>query len=168
MTAQFTPDDTTLQLVRVPDFEDARKDVAPGYSTHKTIERLQGDITQAIAQLGGGQIVIMQGSYTVSGRKRYGYEIRFTYGQQPAVMQVAGLPMRKETPDKANQVRKQALYLVLQWLQTALTSMLFTPGYAPLVQFMLVPGQDKTVGEMFLLQSGLVNSNPSLPANGSH
>ncbi len=164
----FTPDQKHLQIVSIPDFEDARKDVAPGYATSKSIERLQADILKAIGQLGGTGVGFTSGEFAVKGRKRYGYEIRFNYGNNPAVMQIAGLPMRVETRAKHEQVLKQALYLVHQWLQTAITSMLFTPGYAPLVQFMLVPGQDKTVGEMFLLQSGVVVTNPSLPSNGTH
>lgn len=156
---------TDVTVVSVPYIEDARADCAPGYATGKSEAALQSEISGAIAQLGGGATVFVAGVFEdEKRRKRYGYEVRFALGANPALIRVAGLPMRKETAAKRRQVQIQALFVVRDWLRAAVTSRVFTPGFSPLLQFMLVPGTQRTVDEYMIQAGNLPDLNPALPA----
>lgn len=163
MPLNFTPDQNG-STIQVPYFEDARADIAPGYAATKNATVLQSEITASIALLGGQGVILRPGTFGAGKDKRYGYRIDFSVNGYPSVMQAAALPMRTETVAKKAQALKQALWVMNMQLKAMITAQVFTPGYAPLVQFMLVPGTDKTVGEMVLIKNSVPNLNPSLPA----
>ncbi|MCL4248304.1 MAG: hypothetical protein KJ065_09175 [Anaerolineae bacterium] len=163
MPASFTPE-MQANSIKVPYFEDARADLTPGYATTKSAERLQTDIAQLIIRLGGSGPTFLQGSFGSGREKRYGYEVTFTFGGRPAVMQVAALPIRRETYQKKIQALRHALYTIVEQLKTQIAARIMSPGYEPLVQFLLVPGTGKTVGELVLISNDVPNLNPSLPA----
>lgn len=163
MPAQFTPDEST-STIKVPFWEDARADSAPGYRTRKSAEQLQSEIAHLIGRLGGQAAVFTQGIYGAGRDKRYGYQVSFNFLGRPAMMQVAALPMRREAPGKKRDALIHALYTVAEQLRAQIVARVMSPGYEPLVQFMLVPGTDKTVGELVLISNGVPNLNPSLPS----
>jgi hypothetical protein len=164
----FTPDQPAGQPIDVPFFEDARADVAPGYRTILSEAKLREEVLTLLAQLGASDILIQSGAFEyrrrgVTGNVRYGYAIRFRVHGQPAQMQVAGLPIRSnDTPAKRDQVRRQALFIVAAQLKAMVTAIVFAPGSAPLVQYILISGTQRTVGEYVVTAGGAPNMNPQL------
>lgn len=149
MTFTFTPTtNMNDQALKVPFIEDARADFAPFYSTSKSVEMLQSEVIAEVAKLGGGGVSFVEGFFGEKP-KRYGYLIEFNVNGHPARMVAAGLPMRTETPNKREQVRKQALANVREWLKAAVTARVFSPGANPLVQFLLVDGDRTLIEALF-------------------
>lgn len=161
MGMTFQPDVQQHEKIHVPFFEDADAASAPGYATSKAIDRLQSEIAVMIERLGGTFPLFRQGAYESGGVKRYGFEVHFAVNGHPALMQVAGLPMRTETEKKRQQVLRQALYAVNESLRAAFMQQVFSPGFAPLLQFMLVDG-NKTVGEALMERNAVPILNPRL------
>lgn len=156
----FTPEETSSQL-EVKYMEDARASDYPyssfaskgGPAIERRLIEAQSEIGTALMQMGAMLTGIVPGTYRVGDHTRHGYEIRFTYGGRPAIIRVAGLPIRnKETPRKVNAVRVQALLTVRDWLTATVTGIAFAPGAMPLVSFMLVD-ETRTVADM-LVETG--------------
>lgn len=166
---KFQPDAVRAHEIKVPFFEDARSADAPGVRAVRPLEAFKSDVIESLGKLGATDISITSGKFEynkpgVTGRIRYGYLISFTvYGQQ-AQMQIAGLPMRQtDTQLKREQVQRQALYIVNLKLKSAISSLVFSPGAAPLIQYVLVPGTEHTVSEYIATARGVPNMNPQLP-----
>lgn len=144
----FTPDkiDDTLDA---PYFEEAKADIAPYYSSTLSIENVKVEIGILIGRLGGEAAVFKAGYFGPATKRRYGYHLEFQMAGMPARMTVAGLPiLHKETPNKIEGVKRQALLIVRDWLKSAVTSHVFAPGGNPLVQFLLVDGNRTLVEVM--------------------
>ncbi len=172
----FTPDKSESESIPVPYLEETNASLSPFYTSKKTVVEVQGEIAAELGKLGGWVNAYNFGIYGVSPEekaqkkpKRYGYEIRFTYKGAPGLIRVAGLPIRNETPAKKNQVLVQALCNVREWIRNMVTTQVFTPGSEPLVQYILVDGQDgqKTLAE-FLLETGKLPllAAPKVPVTG--
>lgn len=130
----------------VPYYEDARADFAPYYSSGKSVKVARAEVAAEVAKLGGVVIAFREGFYGQKPR-RYGYEIEFLLHDRRGVLRVAGLPMRRETPAKVEQVRVQALLNVRDWLKAAVTKPVFQPGSGhPLLMNLLVDGR-RTVAD---------------------
>lgn len=158
---EFKPKDIRRQHIKAPYFEDARADIAPGYSTRKTERALRDEIIHAISAMGGGGVVFIEGTYLdESGRKRYGWLIEFNYEGHNGRIQVAALPIKIDTGQKQKQAMRQALYVVVQQLKAQLTAQVFSPGYMAITPYLLIPGHDKTLGEMVIEANRLPNLNP--------
>lgn len=166
---KFQPDSPAGKEIEVPFFEDARADVAPGYDIRRPIQDLKSDVINVLAQLGAADIHIQSGKFEyrkpgVTNGARYGFLIQFTVYGQPAQMQVAGLPMRQtDTEVKREKVLRQALFVVHLQLKAMITVRVFSPGSAPLIQYVLVPGTEHTVSEYIATARGIPNMNPQMP-----
>ena len=68
---------------------------------------------------------------------RYGYRIEFIWRGARGRIDVAALPLRKETPGKIKRCKRQALFSVMHKLQGQFNSQLNMPGDVPLVPYML-------------------------------
>lgn len=165
---EWKPDneDNRIQAgqVDVPFFEDARADWAPYYASEKSERDARAEVQQALAQLGASSASFQSGEFTINGKKRLGYHIRFYYRGAPALIRVAGLPMKNKTATKAERVRVQALLNVRDWLLNAARAPVFSPGSDPLVPFMLTNEAAGTTiqdGLNFYLEQGRL---PHLPA----
>lgn len=151
MDFTFTSTEETA-ATRVPFYEDARADFAPYYASGKSVKIAKQEVTAELSKLGGVVLAFREGFFGEGRAKRYGYEIDFLL-RDPAgrdhrgVLRVAGLPMRRETPGKVEQVRVQALLNVRDWLKAAVTQPVFQPGAGhPLLMHLLVDGR-RTVAE---------------------
>jgi hypothetical protein len=161
MTFNFTPTDNPQSKLTVPYFEDARANFAPYYNIEdRPLDKVQDEIRAELAKLGGINSEFQEG-YFGTTVKRYGFLLKFQVGANRAQMQVAGLPMRKETPAKIKKVRLQALLILRDWLKSAVTSRVFAPGSNVLLQFLLVDGKN-TVGDTLMGNWKLPNANPAL------
>jgi len=149
----FTPDKQVAEI-KVPFYEDATEDFAPyytvGITAHKPSSKSsvgeqtikgQQQISIEMGKLGAMVTGFIPGIFGSANTKRYGYEIRFVYGQMQGVIKVAGLPMKSETSVKKGAVMIQALWNVRDWLKVAVTNRVFSPGSDMLIPFLLVDGK---------------------------
>lgn len=151
MDFTFTPDETPTGPV-IPFYEDARANLAPYYASNKSMPVAMSEVMQEFTKLDAGGVAFKRGYYTVGGQKRYGFVITFTLRDKDGLIRVAGLPIRRENPQKIEAVRLQALLNVRDWLKALVTQQTFTAGGAPLLPYLLVaPGQ--TV-EDYILSTG--------------
>lgn len=157
----FIPDQPNEQQP-VPYFEDVNGAGGwVGHTTSKSIESLCAEISTALGRLGGSVIGVQSGSFQdehAPNRKRPGYVIRYTYatpdGRSLAgKIEVAGLPLRKHTPEKEKQSRKMALYMLRDALEGLWYMQQLSPGLVALMPFMLAEN-DQTFSQKF--QSGLL------------
>lgn len=152
MGFNFTP--TENKEVKAPFFEDARADFAPYYGVQGwTVSKAKSAVTAEIGKLGGAVTAFHEG-YFGENPKRHGYMIEFVLNGAPGRIQVAGLPIRKMTDVKLDKVRVQALLNVRDWLKTAVTSMIFSPGNNPLIPHLLGKG-GKTLAEFIAEQADM-------------
>lgn len=166
----FTPTNKNGNQIQVPYLEDARADFAPYYAIHdvrkKSISAAQNDVSAEIVKLGGSSIWFQEGYFGRKPSERHGYVLHFEYGGIPARMIVAGLPIKAGATDlKIKRVRLQALYILRDWLKSAVTAQVFSPGNHPLMQFLLVDGR-RTLAEMIIEENKVPNMNPLLPTGG--
>ena len=170
MEFTFTPTNSQSQLA-IPFFEDARADFAPYYSSyaHGTrAEKVKAQVSAELSKLGAGIFSFQDGVFQSGKVKRHGYNIYFGYGGSRGLIRVAGLPLRSENPKKIEAVKVQALMNVKDWLKSALTNQVFSPGADTLIPFMLVdqtPGRERTVADFIAEQGQLPRLNPP-PSNG--
>ncbi len=150
----FIPAAVTTAVKNVPFFEDSSDLKIPGRGTHKTEKQLQVEIRDLMMRLDAGNIVFSPGMFEVSPGvpKRYGWLMTFNLNGAPGRMEIAALPLRKETPIKKNDALCQALYLVRNWLESEVFSTMYRPGAVPLIPFLIGAG-NKTVTEL-LVESG--------------
>lgn len=163
---EFTPTGNAANRIDVPYLEEARADFAPYYSIkdvrEKSINAAQGDVSKEIAKLGGGAIWFQEGYFGSPPDERHGYIVHFEYGGIPARIIVAGLPIRDTATElKIKRVKLQALYILRDWLKTAVTTQVFSPGNHPLMQFLLIDG-NRTLAEAIIETRKLPNLNPLL------
>ena len=144
MPIKFEPENR--KSTETPYFEDVSGDVGyRGYSTQKSVEKLQGEVTNAISNLGGYVINVQRGKFIDErGRGRFGFVFVFTIpgpGNTGAVMaeiKVVAFPLRKWSAKKEEHSKKMALYVLRDWLESMFNFQRLTPTeVAPLIPFML-------------------------------
>jgi hypothetical protein len=144
--------------VSAPYFEDISSDEGfKGFSTQKSIKKLETEVTDAISKLGGFIVSIQRGKFTDEKiRSRFGYVFVFNIpgpGNQGTVLaeiKIAALPLRKYTPAKEEQTKKMALYIVRDWLEDMFNFQRLTPApVATLIPFMIGKDGD-TLSDSYL------------------
>lgn len=130
---EFIPDNQERDI-EIPYFEDADgSDGVVGYSTTKSQKELRALISTEFARLGGTVTSFQSGKYG----NRYAFRISFTFHGHPGRMDVAALPINKETDARIDKAKKHALYSVWKRLQSEYNTSLVMPGDAPFVPYML-------------------------------
>jgi hypothetical protein len=156
----FIPDKIDTQKVdQVPFYEDSQEARVRGYATTKSITALQKEITQLLARLNAFGVTFVPGKYPAGKHQRHGFQINFVMGTTRGRIDCAALPIRSETAHKKDRAQAQALFLVRNELEAALMAVMYKPGSAPLVPYML-NDKGQTYTE-WLAESGAM---PSLPA----
>lgn len=155
----FIPDNPK-NSVSVPFFEDVTSDGGwQGHSTKKTINRLQLEVTEAITRLGGFVTAFVPGTFLINEQKRGGYQLHYTINTPnnafvPGRLDIAALPIRDNYRYRSSQSsrREKSLKMALYMLKISLDGAWFlqqlSPGYAPLMPWMLADGQ-RTVTELW-------------------
>lgn len=141
----FIPETPTQKSVKAPFFEDSEKLKIAGRGTTKSLEALQSEIKQRLAELGAGGVNFHQGKFD-DKPLRYGFQIYFNLNGIPGRIDAAALPMRSEAPKKKEQALAQALYFVRDWLDVELRTSMFRPGNVALLPY-LIGANGKTVVE---------------------
>ena len=129
---EFIPDDH--DDLRVPYFEDASSLLGViGHSTQRSEQELRVEIERAMGHLGASILLFQAGKFG----DRYGYRIEFRWRGGRGRIDVAALPLKKDTPGKRKRCKRQALFTVMRKLEGQYNSQLNMPGDVPLVPYML-------------------------------
>lgn len=148
---EFVPLEEDALEAKVPYLEDARADYAPYYQpTNQSLSKAKNSIIAEMSKLGGTVLHFKEGHF---GNRR-GFVIEFMLNGVPGRIKVACLPIKRVTPIKLDRARIQALLNIRDWLKTAVTSMIFSPGNNPLVPHLLVK-PDMTFIEMLSDKAGI-------------
>lgn len=172
----FIPDSES-EKADVPFLDEARSDDGwQGHTTNESISALRAQISAEIGRLGGTVTRWLRGTYQIDGNERPGIQIGYqVIGPYENVFEgridVAGLPWKppyggnrshggykSAAEKKKEQSLAMALYNVREALRAMRILQILSPGYAALVPWLLKPGTDKTLGEMWAIGS------KSLPA----
>jgi hypothetical protein len=129
----FVPDERDDGL-NIPYFEDASSVLGViGHSTQRSEKELRIAIELAMGHLGASVSLFQAGKFG----DRYGYRIEFIWRGARGRIDVAALPLKKETKGRIKRCKQQALFSVMHKLQGQFNSQLNMPGDVPLVPYML-------------------------------
>lgn len=169
---EFIPDQQQREAQDVPYFDDVTSEEGwQGYATKKSIEDLKAEVIAAIGRMDGLVTGFVQGVYHIGGKERGGYQIHYVVEHSDGTtvqgrLDVAALPV-KDTPRSRRSFEtrkikslKMALYMVRMSLNGKWFLQQLSPGYVPLMPWMLVAG-GKTVTQLW---SERGETNNLLPA----
>ena len=152
---EWIPEPTTKALI-IPYFDEVTSEGGwRGMSTGKSMDALKSEVTQAMARLGGvvagfvrGKIVPIEDE---TAPEREGFQIHYAIEAEneklvPGRLDIAALPVRLKTrrsrPGSLERQREASLKMALFMARDALTGLWFlrvlSPGFAPLMPWMLV------------------------------
>ena len=156
----FIPDQQKIEPQAVPYFDDVTaEDGWQGHATNKSVDRLKLEVIAALERLGGTVRTFQRGTFIVGDKKREGFQIHYLIElpdgeMRPGRLDVAALPVREEYRLQKSLAarREKSLKMALYMLREALNGTWFlsklSPGYAPLMPWMLADG-DKTVTQLW-------------------
>ena len=156
----FTPE--TSKAMDVPYYDDVRaEDGWQGQRTAKSADVLKAEIATAIGRLGGLVSAFQQGTFVIDGKSRQGFQIHYAIqsmnGQYvPGRIDVAALPVRANSARLRDASMQMALYMVREAIDGMWFLQQLSPGYAPLMPWMLADGK-RTVSQMWA-DSAIMNN----------
>jgi len=133
-------------------------------ATTKSLDVLKGEVGMALTRLGGQPLRFQRGRFEINGQSREGYRVYYGLetGREGEIAQgrleVAALPVKREPRRRRSSETRQdkslrmALFMLREALDGAWFLQQLSPGYAPLMPWMLVDGE-RTVTELWS-QSG--------------
>ena len=140
----------------VPYYEDANKvEGWQGYATTKSIERLKSEVTEAITRLGGFVSGFQMGMFMVERQNRQGFQIHYSIATPdgrfiPGRLDIAALPTKHNwDTDKKTKSLRMALYMLRMSLDGMWFFQQLSPGYAPLMPFMIANNEGKTISQLW-------------------
>lgn len=165
----FVSEKSEQKVEVVPFYEDATAQNGwQGQSTGKTIETLKSDIISSFGKLGGLVTGFEKGSYGNRTGFRVHYVIETPEGKHiPGYMSVAALPLkpsvrhyhyRNRVDPEATRLDKSlrmALFNVAECLAAMWKLQRLSPGFAPLMPFMIVGKGHMNLTEMYSTGSAL-------------
>lgn len=147
--SDFIPD-TPKEEAKVPFFEDAKKeDGWQGHTTTKSIGRLQAEITNSMGRMGGMVSSFRKGRFGERDGYQIVYMMETPQGTMPGRINIAALPLRykKTNVDKRDKALRMALYMLREALDGTWMLQQLSPGYAPLMPFMVADKEGHTISE---------------------
>lgn len=152
----FTPHQPEAK--RVPYFEDVRaSDGWEGQGSEKSIDTLRAEVAEAVQRLGGFVAAFREGNFEIDGLNRPGLQLYYTIAGAPGRLDIAGLPCRN--PANERRSRNNSLKMALYMVRNALNGMWFlqqlSPGFAPLMPFMIADRNGNTVSQLWAQGSGM-------------
>lgn len=157
----FIPDQPKRIVVDVPYFDDVTSDAGwQGHSTGKTIETLKSEVIAAIGRLGGMVTAFQRGTFVFGEDNREGFQIHYALEGPDGILvagrlDVAALPVRSDASRRRSldARRERSLKMALYMLRVALDGTWFlqqlSPGYAPLMPWMIAGAGDKTITQLW-------------------
>ncbi len=167
MSNGFIPEQPRDEI-EVPYFEEVSADGGwQGHGTGKSLQTLQAEITQAMARLGGMVTGFQRGAFG----DRPGFRIHYTITRPggelwPGRMDIAALPVKPKKGNQAHHKRafenkldktlKMALFMVRNSLDGSWFLQQLSPGFIPLMPWMIVPGEDGKTFTELMTEKGLL------------
>jgi hypothetical protein len=139
MAFKFEVKEELTTTAKPPFIEDARADFAPYWAARQTVNQAKQMVIDELRKLNGGSVMFQGVIFEDEYGRRHGFNVFFWYGNTRGIIRVSGLPMRSETEHKIRQVEVQALMNLRDWLKTAVTQKIFSPGSDPLIPFLMLP-----------------------------
>jgi len=171
----FIPKQPTSEAQAVPFFDDVTSEGGwQGHSTGKSRETLKSEVMVSMNRLGGLVTGFQSGFFQGGTLQREGFRIHYVVEQPGGAMMrgrldVAALPIRTTPKSQRSAVARQekALKMALYMLRNALDGSWFlqqlSPGFAPLLPWMLEEKTGKTITQLW---SESVSMGNLLPAPG--
>jgi len=169
--SNFIPDQPK-QAADVPWFDDVSSDAGwQGQTTTKSVETLKSEIVQAVSRLGGMVTGFQKGTFQIGEKKREGFRMTYTIETGdgkliPGRMDIAALPVkntysaRSSYEKRAEKSLKMALYMLRNSIDGLWFLQQLSPGYAPLMPFMLSGSGDLTVSQLWSESALMTNLLP--------
>ena len=167
--SNFIPDQPK-ESVDVPFFEDVTSAEGwQGQTTTKTINALKSEITISISRMGGVITAFRQGKFLVNQKERNGYQILYNLetssgGLYPCRLDIAALPVRGMPSSSFEKRTEKSMRMALYMAKISLDGLWFlqqlSPGYAPLMPFLLNDG-GKTITQLWSESPVMSNLLPS-------
>lgn len=161
-------------------FEDATSAEGwQGQSTTLTFDKLKSQVREVIEQIGGTVDKFLSGTCTINGIVRDAYQVLYFVELPngsliPGRVEVAALPIkmsyrtRRSENSRREQSRKMALFMLIVSLKGARFLAELSPGYAPLMPFIMLPDSGKTISETWTDRNlGHLLTTSSDDVNGS-
>lgn len=140
----------------VPYYEDAKeKDGWQGQATTKSVDRLKMEVTESITRLGGFVSGFQRGIFQIEKQERQGFQIHYSLTSPdgrfvPGRLDVAALPTKsKWDENKKDKSLRMALYMLRVGLDGMWLFQNLSPGYAPLMPFMIANDEGKTISQLW-------------------
>ena len=160
----FIPDQVEREAQQVPFFDDVTgEDGWKGHATGKGVEALKLEVMRAISRLGGQVTGFQRGTFQVGNQKRDGFRILYVEDQAGKLLygrlDVAALPVKTDyrLSRSYEKRREQSLRMALFMLREALDGTWFlqqlSPGYSPLMPWMLEESTGKTLTQLWAERS---------------
>lgn len=157
----FIPDQPRHEVDSIPFFDDVSSEGGwKGHTTGKTIDTLKSEIMVSISRLGGLVTGFQRGIFHIRDRKHEGFRIHYVVEQPNGQLwrgrlDIAALPVRNEPRFRRSYDRRkqQSLKMALYMLREALDGTWFlqqlSPGYSPLLPWMLEEASGKTFAQLW-------------------
>lgn len=157
----FIPKQPTGEVKTVPFFDDVTSEGGwQGHSTGKSLETLKSEVMVSMSRLGGLVTGFQRGFFQTGSAHREGFRIHYVVEQPDGAMlrgrlDIAALPIRETPKSRRSSVARQekSLKMALYMLRNALDGSWFlqqlSPGYAPLLPWMIEEGTGKTVTQLW-------------------
>lgn len=157
----FIPEQAKGEPAKVPYFDDVTAEAGwRGHTTGKSLDTLRSEIMTSISRLGGLVTGFQRGTFHIDDQKREGFRIHYVVEQSNGTMwrgrlDVAALPVKEDYSLRRSYDRRkeQSLKMALFMLREALDGTWFlqqlSPGYAPLLPWMLEQKSGKTFTQLW-------------------
>lgn len=169
----FIPDQPKI-AEEVPFFEDVTSAQGwQGQTTTKSLETLKSEISMAISRLGGMISGFQKGKFQIGAQERTGYRVMYhienTNGNLiPGRVDIAALPVRPNPRASYDARCEKSSKMALYMLRNSLDGLWFleklSPGYSPLMPFMLSGNGQMTVSQLWSESTIMKNLLP--PSDG--
>lgn len=149
----------------VPYFEDvSAQDGWQGQTTQKSVETLKSEITSAVSRLGGMVVGFQKGTFRLDEKDRMGFRVHYTVEALdgkliPGKIEIAALPVKESVrfrrggSTSKERRQEQSLKMSLFMFRDALNGLWFlqqlSPGYAPLMPFILGNKEGQTISQLW-------------------
>lgn len=157
----FIPEKPRDAGTTVPFFEDVTSEGGwRGHTTGRTLDVLKSEVMVAITRLGGVVTAWQRGRFQIGNQTRDGFQVHYVVELPDGSMSrgrldVAAFPVKDDVSFRRSYERRRerALKMALFMLREALDGTWFlqqlSPGYAPLLPWMLEEGSGKTFTQLW-------------------
>jgi hypothetical protein len=154
----------------VPFFEDVSSAQGwQGQTTTKSVDTLKSEILMAISRLAGSVTGYQKGKFLIGDRERLGYRVMYNIetgegNLVPGRIDIAALPVKRNPPSSYDTRCEKSLKMALFMLRDSFDGLWFlqqlSPGFAPLLPFMLSGNGDLTISQLWSETSVMRNLLP--------